>query len=182
MDGRAVILAGTGHRPDKISGGYSEVARVRLVDFAEIILRETKPDRVVSGMALGWDQALVEAALRLNIPFVAALPFGGQELTWPTASQERYRELLKKAVTIKLVCEGGYASWKYQLRNEYLVTSCHLLVALWDGSDGGTANCVKYAKKCGRTMLPLLDAMRVANSSVGIEGGLTNVWNRWTSS
>jgi len=35
-------------------------------------------------------------------------------------------------------------------RSEWMVQNCDLLVAYWDGSDGGTGNCVKYAKSVGR--------------------------------
>ncbi|WP_206759019.1 hypothetical protein [Anabaena azotica] len=31
-------------------------------------------------------------------------------------------------------------------RNEWMVDQCHRLVALHDGSTGGTGNCVNYAK------------------------------------
>jgi len=180
-----MIVAATGHRPDKLPwhgvDGYAADARAHLEAFAVTILRALNPDTVVSGMALGWDQAVGEAAIQLGIPLVAALPFGGQELTWPRESQERYRALLKKTTTIKLVCEGGYAAWKFQRRNEYLVTSSHLLVALWDGSDGGTANCVRYAERCGREMQDVVGALLSAENHSVHGGGMVNVWSRWVA-
>jgi uncharacterized phage-like protein YoqJ len=33
-----------------------------------------------------------------------------------------------------------------QKRNEWMVDHCDLLIAVWDGSEGGTANCVRYAR------------------------------------
>ncbi len=30
-----------------------------------------------------------------------------------------------------------------------MVNNCDMLIAVWDGSDGGTANCVKYAQSKG---------------------------------
>ena len=32
-------------------------------------------------------------------------------------------------------------------RNEYMVDLADKIIAVWDGSNGGTANCVKYAEK-----------------------------------
>jgi uncharacterized phage-like protein YoqJ len=176
-----MIIAGTGHRPDKLfrTDCYGDAPRLRLEAFAETILREIDAKVVVSGMALGWDQAIAEAALRIGIQLVAALPFGGQENRWPLAAQERYRALLKRA-TIKLVCDGDYAAWKLQRRNQYLVTSSDLLLALWNGSDGGTANCVGYADRVGRKMQDMPAALIAAADRDHFHGGgMTNVWSRW---
>ncbi len=170
-----LIVSGTGHRPDKL-GGYSAEARQKLESFAEKIVIQLKPKKLYSGFAQGWDLALAEAAVRCGVPLIAAIPFGGQEYLWPAEAQERYRTLLRKAATVRLVCEGGYAAWKMQRRNEYLVTSSNLVVALWDGSDGGTANCLRYAEKSGRKMLEMPEALIAAEC---MPGGLTNVWDQW---
>jgi uncharacterized phage-like protein YoqJ len=34
-----------------------------------------------------------------------------------------------------------------QKRNEYIVDNSSLLLSLWDGTSGGTKNCLDYAKK-----------------------------------
>ena len=149
-----MIVAGTGHRPDKL-GGYGASTVRRLTLFARFVLEGVGPDGVISGMALGWDMALAEAALDLGIPLLAALPFRGQEARWPEASQARYRGLLARASRIEIVCEGGYSAWKMQARNEWMVDHCDLLLALWDGSSGGTANCVRYARRVERPRLDL---------------------------
>ena len=150
-------VAGTGHRPDKF-GGYSDEVEKNLFDLAVATLSYLSPERVISGMALGWDMALAAAAAHLGIPFEAAIPFAGQEGRWPISSQERYQELMKRAAKVTVVCEGGYAAWKMQRRNEYMVKNCQLLVAAWDGSTGGTGNCVAYALKIGCETVNVLDA------------------------
>jgi uncharacterized phage-like protein YoqJ len=33
-----------------------------------------------------------------------------------------------------------------QLRNEFMVNNSDIVIAVWDGTNGGTANCVKYAQ------------------------------------
>lgn len=111
------------------------------------ILVNPRPDAVISGYALGIDQMVVEEASKLSIPIVAAIPFKGQESAWSQFSQARYHELLAKASRIVYVCEPGYAKEKMQRRNEWMVDNSNVLVAFWNGTDGGTANCVRYARK-----------------------------------
>lgn len=140
-----LIIAATGHRPDKLGGYHPEITnRLRLL--AHRYLVERKPDVVISGMALGWDTAVAGAALLAQIPLVAAIPFEGQELRWPESAQRVYRELLAACVRRHVVCPGPYAPEKMQRRNVWMVDHCNRVVALWNGSPGGTANCVRYAR------------------------------------
>ena len=140
-----MIVAGTGHRPNKL-GGYTRDARTRLFNTAIRSLEHLRPTKLISGMALGWDQALARACVELNIPFIAAVPFAGQETVWPAASQREYRELCEAASDFIIVSPGGYSAAKMQIRNEWMVDHCDRVLALWDGSPGGTRNCVDYAK------------------------------------
>lgn len=151
-----IRVAGTGHRPDKL-GGYSQHAHWRLTSFAmeEIaILHYTYPiDSIISGMALGWDQALAEAAVELGIPLIAALPFADQCVKWPEESRKQWERLVSRAAQVHEVCPAGYAPWKMQRRNEWMVDQLEqvddVLLALWDGTPGGTGNCVDYALRKG---------------------------------
>lgn len=139
------IVAVTGHRPQKL-GGFSEEVFQDLVRLAKHCFERLKPLEVITGMALGWDQAVAQACHDLKIPFRAYIPFMGQESQWPQQSQERYWKLLEGPV-LNMICEPGYAAWKMQKRNEAMVDDCHQLLALWDGTTGGTFNCVAYARK-----------------------------------
>ena len=50
-----------------------------------------------------------------------------------------------------VVCDGGYAGWKFTRRDEWLVDACDLLLALWDGDPKtGTGHTVRYADVKGR--------------------------------
>lgn len=154
-----MILAATGHRPEKL-GGYAERTRWRLIMLAVDYISDANPDRIICGMALGWDQAVAEAAVECGIPFVAAVPFRGQEHKWPLARQRHYDRLLSAAETVEVI--SPYAdSTPYQHRNEWMVDRASKIVALWDGSWGGTFNCVRYAEK-----------RRVP---------VDNLWSRWDS-
>ena len=139
------ILAGTGHRPDKL-GGYGVDVSTRLVDLARAALMKYRPDEVVSGMALGWDTALALAAIELGIPLAAAVPFEGQERKWRPEQQRLFQAILARASTVVVVSPGGYAVWKMQVRNEWMVDRATGVLALWNGSAGGTGNCIEYAR------------------------------------
>lgn len=96
-------------------------------------------------MALGVDQDFAQISIELAIPFTAALPFIGQEDRWPESSRKYYEWLLERADDVVVVSPGGYSAAKMQVRNEWMVDNCDHLVAVWDGSEGGTGNCVRYA-------------------------------------
>lgn len=147
-----MIIAGTGHRPDKL-GGYGQM--LGLADFADEQIKLIKPSLIISGMALGWDQALAYAAIQNSIPFIAYVPFAGQENAWPQESKDRYHRFLRRASEVKIICEGGYAPWKMQVRNQAMVDDCDSVLALWNGSAGGTGNCIKYANKVSKEIINL---------------------------
>lgn len=152
-----MIICGTGHRPDKL-GGYGDDASLRLRLLARDWIMAYKPTKVISGMALGWDQALAWGAYDNNVPFVAAIPFAGQESRWPESSRRYFADLLGLASETVIVCEGGYAPWKMQERNKWMVDNSDQVLALWNGSDGGTANCVRYAQNAGKPVINLWEA------------------------
>jgi uncharacterized phage-like protein YoqJ len=142
-------LAVTGHRPDKLGGYKTDVYR-RLRQLAKRKIEELKPELVLTGMALGWDQAVADACVDLGVPFEACVPFNGQEKIWPDKSKLHYKELLMLAKEVIYVCEPVFAPWKMIRRNEYMVDNSDHLLALWNGTDGGTGKTCKYALKVGR--------------------------------
>jgi uncharacterized phage-like protein YoqJ len=143
------VYAATGHRPDKLGGYYDMVAAERLARVAGEFLAACRPDRVIVGMAQGWDTAVAVAAVRLGIPFVAAVPFKGQESTWSLTARKRYENLLECADEVVIVSPGGFSNAKMQTRNEWMVDRAALVVAMWNGTRGGTANCLDYAAARG---------------------------------
>lgn len=148
-------VAFTGHRPQKLGGfGARTPIRVRLQQRLTQRLQEIRavhPELTcISGMALGFDLWAAETCAYLGIAFTAAVPFDGQESRWPPDSQEFYRTLLAKAARIHVVCPGGYAPSKMQRRNMWMMDGCNYYVAAWDGSSGGTKNCIDYARQIRR--------------------------------
>jgi uncharacterized phage-like protein YoqJ len=144
-------LAISGHRPEKLGLDYSHESRKLTKEFAIIILSSiAKLKHIIVGMAQGIDQAFAEAAIELNIPFDAALPFAGQELRWPASSQRKYHEILEKASEAHIVCQKNEVKSLFT-RNQFMVDwADHLLYILKPGETGGTYECVKYCEKLGK--------------------------------
>lgn len=140
-----MIVAGTGHRPNKL-GGYGAAAAEEWTDLAAYILELWRPTKVISGLALGWDTYLALAAIRVGIPLVGAIPFNGQESMWPPESQAIYNRIQGQCAELVVVCGGKYAPEKMQRRNCWMVDRCDFLLSCWDGSPGGTGNCLNYAR------------------------------------
>jgi len=152
-----MIVAFTGHRPDKLGGYNVPNPTQRWVSWLlQDHLQSLRPTLAISGMAQGVDQWAARACIDLGIPFIAAIPFVGQEKMWPEAAQKTYRWLLMRAHQRVVVCKGSYAPEKMQKRNQYMVDECSKIIAVWDGAAGGTANCVKYAEKKGKTIIRII--------------------------
>ena len=145
------IVAGTGHRPPKLfrTQPYSRHNHRLLVQAVTEVLQRLQPTRVISGGALGFDQALAQAAIDLKVPLHLYLPFKGFAERWPLESKTHLLDLMNEAERFCYICDPGYAAWKMQARNEAMVDSADVVLALWNGSPGGTANCVRYAEKRG---------------------------------
>lgn len=137
------IVAFTGHRPQKLGGDIQFWVRYHLKQE----LKKLNPEGCISGMALGVDQWAAEICNNLGIPWVAAIPFAGQESRWPEASQQAYRKLLATAFGTCIVSPGGYSPQKMQIRNEWMVDRADVVLAVFNGSPGGTYNCLQYADK-----------------------------------
>lgn len=156
-----MIIAGTGHRPDKL-GGYSQEALRKLVVISQRYI-DTLPEKpiILSGMALGWDQALAWAAINSGCEWWAYVPFKGQEMHWPEDSQAMYHLLLRNASHTVICSEGGYAAWKMQHRNKLMVDDSDCILAMFDGSPGGTANCIKYAELKKKPVVNLYNEFKI---------------------
>lgn len=142
-----MIVAASGHRSYDLGTNHMP-RQIRLVEFAESVLADLDGvDAVVSGMALGWDQAVARAAVGMGIPLLAYVPFRGQEKYWGSTDRAIYRRLLEDAQEVHVVDETGLpVRDAYMARNEAMVDVSNLVLGLWDGrSWGGTFNCLKYA-------------------------------------
>jgi uncharacterized phage-like protein YoqJ len=146
-----MICAFTGHRPDKLGGWdplHPVVGRIRK-GIRDALAREW-PLYAICGMALGVDTWAAETCVEMGIPFIAALPCDDMDAKWPLPSCQRLERLLEKAREVIVVSPGPYQPWKMQRRNEWMVDHCTRLYSVFDGSSGGTYNCLEYAAQVGR--------------------------------
>lgn len=153
-----MIIAGTGHRPDKLGGWDNPHGFHRLVNFAVEVLEENEPVGVVSGMAAGWDLALAHAAMELDIHLLAAIPFEGQEKRWTRFWQQLYGEARSYATEARVLYTPDTSVYPeiakaLNDRNHWMVSYVKKkggkILALWNGTKGGTANCVRSAERAG---------------------------------
>lgn len=154
-----LVIAVTGHRPQSLWGyDLTEPHYKQLYNILFEKLKQYKPTHCMSGMALGVDTIFAYAVLKykkeINPECVleCAIPCRNHPCRWNKESQDRYSKILQKANIVTLVTDEEYKPWLMQKRNEYMVDKCDLLIAVWDGSKGGTGNCVNYAKKQNRTI------------------------------
>lgn len=142
-----MIVAGTGHRSKKLLSYTKNLDSVLLKLALDYFNEQKEITRIISGMALGWDQAIAKAGIEIGIPVIGAVPFTGQESVWPDFCKKDYYRILDHCQEVIIISEGSYSSAKYQIRNEWMVDHCNFVLALWDGSGGGTGNCIDYCKK-----------------------------------
>lgn len=148
MQERRKGLGFTGHRVQRLGRTYDAATENALIKLAEAVISKRSPEVVISGMALGWDQAVAKASIHLRVPLLAAVPFPGQEARWKKREIEDYEDLLLKADHVFYVSEEGYSVEKLFLRNEFIVLHSSEIIALWDGEKrGGTWGAIQMAKE-----------------------------------
>ncbi len=142
----------TGHRytPKSVFGETRQmveflISRKRTVFFA--------------GGALGFDTIAAEAVLaaREKYPFirlVLAIPCPDQDALWSAADRNVYRSILSRADSC-VVLADRYSPACMHVRNHYMVDCSSVCVAYYDGSAGGTAATVAYARSRGVAVLNL---------------------------
>lgn len=169
----------TGHRPTKL-GGYDwnsdknllimQVLRAKIIE--QINSTCEKELKFICGGALGIDQMAFEICAELRdltlkskgykIELELAIPFEKQASKWFNKEDiTRYNTQKLQADKVTLVDRldkyafdrvqiGDYHPVKMQRRNRYMVDNSTVIIAVWNGSSGGTANCVKYASDVGK--------------------------------
>lgn len=158
-----ITIAATGHRPNKLPGGYdvqsySNVAlgkKIRDVFLSH--LDKGLQIHAISGMALGVDTIFALVALNLKdqgyaITVEAAIPCKNHPCRWPQASQRQWKNIVDRCDKVTYVSDQEYTPACMQRRNIYMVDNCNKLIAVWDGTPGGTGSCVNYARKKGSTI------------------------------
>jgi uncharacterized phage-like protein YoqJ len=156
-----MIIAATGHRPDKLWGYDLKNPNYKILhDKIVATLKEHDVTHCISGMALGVDTVFAIAVINLkkeipNIILECAIPCLNHDSQWQAESRKMYANILNKAEIVTQVSNEKYNPWLMQKRNEYMVDKCDKLLAVWNGTTGGTHNCIKYAKSKGKEIILL---------------------------
>lgn len=144
-----MIIAGTGHRPKfcpcQYDNNHPWLQKLRL-DLARG-LRDLNVKTVISGMAIGWDTWLAQAAIDLEIPLHAYVPFVGQGKNWPTESRKEYDRIINLSHTV-LYLSDSYSNEAFLKRDRAMVDNCDQVFSLLnpESQGGGTFYTVKYAE------------------------------------
>lgn len=141
----------TGHRPELLTRtGYAVKKDLRRQ------IRRCVADGYsvfISGMARGVDIWAAQEVLKLRtrgaaVRLICACPYEGCEREWSKAWQRRYHRVLCAADLVRYICPD-YCPTCFRARNEWMVDHAAAVIAVFNGSPGGTKNTVTYARKKG---------------------------------
>lgn len=110
----------------------------------------------ISGMALGVDMICAEIVLELKktypqITLECAIPCETQAAKWNEKYRDRYFNTVI-ASDKETMLQTHYTADCMMKRNKYMVDKSDIVVAVWNGSKGGTANTINYAKQSEKTI------------------------------
>lgn len=152
-----MIACITGHRPNKLFGyDLSTIEYTNMKNYFKTTFINKGYSKVISGMAQGVDTIAALAVLELieegyNIKLICAIPCRGQERYWSNKDQYFYNYILSSVDKNDInYISQNYNNSAMQKRNKWMVDNCDDIIAIWDGTTGGTYNCIKYAKKVGK--------------------------------
>ena len=154
---RNKTVCATGHRPQKLPWGFNEqdercLCAKKRTKQAILNAIENGYKYFISGMALGFDIMFAEIVLELkkhhDIELICAIPCKTQSSSWNDLQKEKYNRIVKSANKVRCVFDK-YTRWCMHERNKYMVENSSLIIALYDGTNGGTKNTIQLAKKKG---------------------------------
>jgi len=170
---RAHTCCFTGHRPDKLPWGTDE-RDPRCISLKQSLLRELERlyrrgyRHFISGMARGADLYFSEAVLTLkdiypDITLEGAIPCPSQPNRWPEEDRQRWRRILD-ACDLETLVQQNYDRWCMQRRDRYMVDRSSAILAVFDGTPGGTMYTLNHAMNKKLDIL-LLDINHPENPS-----------------
>ena len=147
----------TGHRPEKLHKSEEQIKNDLLVAILQAV--DDGFVTFISGMARGVDIWAAEIVLRFRsnnpaIHLIAAVPYKGFESRWSKSWQDQYNFILEYADLVRYICKG-YSMASFHIRNERMVDSISLRIAIYNGESDGTRNIIEYAKRTAIELVTL---------------------------
>jgi uncharacterized phage-like protein YoqJ len=148
-------LAVTGHRPAKLGGESDNPIRAYIKQAIDEVLIRFQPEVVITGLAMGVDQWTADICAHNDIPYIVALPCDGVATDWLPIDKAEFHRLLRQARSVHVEEAGGLASDPALInrRNRWIMRNCDTLLAIWDGSPGGTRSMIELASEFRREII-----------------------------
>ena len=154
----------TGHRPEKLPWRDNE-ADPRCLQLKERLNRavenayEAGMRHFLCGMALGADFYFCDAVLGLRerqpgVTLEACIPCEEQAARWRERDRQRYFALIERCDGETMV-QRHYDKGCMLRRNRYMVDRSSRLIAVYNGTLGGTMYTLTYAMKRGLEIVTL---------------------------
>lgn len=166
-------VAVSGHRPPKVPMYSEQIMTALQNEFLRIGAKH-----VFTGGAIGVDLMAAEVALKLGLKHTLCIPFDGYNRFWREQEEFARLEMIKTnpLTNTVLVNEGKPPQgdegkeWVKKVlndRNMYMVDNTDCLIAVWNGSKGGTANCFAYGEETQQKRVYKL--IRIPPQHIGLE-------------
>lgn len=153
----------TGHRPAKLPWRSNEqdprcLALKRRIAEAVESACEMDYRHFLCGMATGCDlyfcEAVLEAKQHHAISLEAAIPCPTQADRWSASERKRYARLLEQC-DFQTMVSHSYNGFCMQRRNRYMVDHASMIIAVFNGTPGGTRSTLEYAFRRGLYVLDI---------------------------
>lgn len=141
----------TGHRPEKLNLSESQIKAKLRIKISKAISEGYTT--FITGMAPGVDIWAAEIVLEKksvisDIKLICALPYPEFCKRKDYDYNLRAKRIIEQADLVKEVCPS-YNKSVFQKRNIWMVDHSNLVLAVYNGTPGGTKNTIDYAEKNG---------------------------------
>lgn len=154
----------TGHRPNKLNGYEAEDNKKLLWKIHNVcvdLIENKKVDTFINGLALGVDLWSAKIVVKLkekypHIKLISAIPCRNHADKWGKKAKNLWQEVCDKSDEVVLVTDEEYKPYLMQVRNEYMVKNSDYVIGVWDGTKGGTRNCINFAEKQNKEIIRII--------------------------
>lgn len=156
---RGKVCCFTGHRPEKCRLTEQEI---RILLKEQILKAVSKGyTDFISGMAPGVDVWAAAEVLALRneghpVRLICALPYPGFPNKGTETERQWCERMICEADAKEVICPR-YLPGCFLARDRWMVDNSSLVIAVFNGSGGGTAFTVNYAKERGREVTVIED-------------------------